>query len=600
MDFLQQPKTTGPQPLSKSRLREKQREERELENISAFFLQKTLSERKATGKAKSLSYPCPSGRTPSLQGHSQPSSHAYSSYQGEGFAQGFRISIGAPAHLRPGDSVAPDGRANSHHGGPNRSGRDIGTGVRSLSRAAGSAGPDPRDVGSSHKSATPEAVRRALIATGVFDGTGIDLQKLRFHPSKRVSDEDHGVADPTAPGDEAPSTRRTSKTRVIHYRDVGTMATHITSPSPAPCLAPPVTKSMASTTAAAASGIALEPPGTDLTGQLVAESEPLPLEDDRQRLAERRRLAALAYVPQVGQSEQPEAPERPESPKSRLLHSQLVGGVERTMNALAQGGQQSVPLVSRDPMLERDSQLLSLDPGQLDMGSAAPSFYSAHDPLAIGPEVFGESSSDYLPGIFSQGTTRVLGSNSSLHELASRPRTASTQDCPVYIPFTTRSVFSFGYPSTTRFGPSRSGRPLPMPNTPAVEPALQGMEDMRDFIEEMEHEVLGRSLEDDGYGGSTSQFDETFGEAPKNHPSPSVCAGMGSSRSLGRPRDRPSQHRVVTRTPLSSLSTNVLVRMGNTPVPSLLDQKVLETSGEDEVEGGLTMTKFWRPNRFAM
>ena len=59
------------------------------------------------------------------------------------------------------------------------------------------------------------------------------LHRLGAHRSSR------GAADPAALGDGAPSTRRTSKTRVARHRDVGTMATQTTLPLPAPCLAPP-------------------------------------------------------------------------------------------------------------------------------------------------------------------------------------------------------------------------------------------------------------------------------------------------------------------------------------------------------------------------
>jgi len=532
-------------------------------------------------------------RTSSLHGTSRPSSHVYSGHHTGGTAHGLRVSNDPLAPIGSGDSIPPSPRANSRESRSKPTTRDTGTGPRTPSRTYCSAGPDLNDTASrSVRSRTPEFIKRALIATGVFDGTEIDLQKHRFHPEGHKSSQKHSSPELSALGRRAISPQNASEMHIIRYRDVGTLARQTPSPSPATISGQRLETCAGPAAATEISGIAPNPPETDIAQQLRAEDDGHRVNGEDDASWGRLRRAALAYVPQHREAvEQPEAPARPESPKSRRLHLQTVV-VE--------------PTLPHDQGHRGDFQAPSLRPDHWDLGRTAPEMYPTCGSLGLGLKCFGESSSEYVSGIFSHGGTGRPESGSSLHDIPLLSQTANHQGWQPSMPFSITPASRLGHTLGDWVGPAIS--PLPVPGLRAPprptegSTARHGVEGIVDYIDKIEQEVLGRTPEDDGRNDAGLRSDDGTDGVRAYDPSPSLVndtANSVTARALSRPRSQQSRLRGVTRTPLGPLSTKASTRtVCGTPGSAPQEQTVLETLDEDG--GGLTMSGFWRPNRFTM
>ncbi|KAI1454349.1 hypothetical protein F4805DRAFT_323600 [Annulohypoxylon moriforme] len=179
MQFLRhQKRNPQPKPLSKSRLREKRREDRELEEVSSFFLPHG---------------PDRNNRTP--RGHipNSGNNHQDMDYQARQFPSTRFQEVSVPSssdHLldpspvrisRPRDDTV--GKISPKPYGYIDDGKDSGKSTAyftwsathhspHVSRRADSSSPD---LSGSAWTTTPEGVRRDLIATGIYRDTGIPL-----------------------------------------------------------------------------------------------------------------------------------------------------------------------------------------------------------------------------------------------------------------------------------------------------------------------------------------------------------------------------------------------------------------------------------------
>ena len=178
MQFLHHPKRNAqPKPLSKSRLRERRRESRELEEVSAFFLPpKTQKNRERSRKRHRVE----SIRPQSSQGHHNDQSDSIThgepsvpSYYAHEDASEKPLPSSEPRHLVRTTRTSP---------GCSQTGTERSKPTTYFTWSSSRASPvvrvsvDTRPRSSSPASewtTTPASVRRALIDTGVYRDTGI-------------------------------------------------------------------------------------------------------------------------------------------------------------------------------------------------------------------------------------------------------------------------------------------------------------------------------------------------------------------------------------------------------------------------------------------
>ncbi|KAI2473514.1 hypothetical protein F4781DRAFT_136254 [Annulohypoxylon bovei var. microspora] len=191
MQFLKhQKRNPQPKPLSKSRVREKRREDREMEEVSSFFL--------PHGADRNIRTPKP--HDPSSRNDYQDIKYKARQFPSTRFQRisklspsGHRLHSG-PVHIsQPRDETVESLSLNSH--GFVDDGKDSGKNTAyftwstsrhspQTSKRANSSSPDmPVSVWST----TPEPVRRDLIATGIYRDTGIPSydDHLTEHRMKR-------------------------------------------------------------------------------------------------------------------------------------------------------------------------------------------------------------------------------------------------------------------------------------------------------------------------------------------------------------------------------------------------------------------------------
>ncbi|KAI1209107.1 uncharacterized protein F4807DRAFT_110381 [Annulohypoxylon truncatum] len=184
MQFLKhQKRNPQPKPLSKSRLREKRREDREMEEVSSFFLPHGTDKNNRAPKPHDtgsrndhhgMGYQADQFSSTRLQGKSSLSSSDHCLYS-------------APVHVsQPRGEAAETFSPNTR--GCIDGGKDSGKSTTyftwsdsrhspQVSRRANSSSPD---VPGSVWTTTPERIRRDLIATGIYRDTGIPLYDDRL------------------------------------------------------------------------------------------------------------------------------------------------------------------------------------------------------------------------------------------------------------------------------------------------------------------------------------------------------------------------------------------------------------------------------------
>ena len=207
MQFLHHPKRNAqPKPLSKSRLRERRRESRELEEDSAFFLPpKTQKNRERSRKRHRVE----STKRQSSQGHHNDQSDSIThgepsvpSYYAHEDASEKPLPSSEPRHLVRTTRTSP---------GCSQTGTERSKPTTYFTWSSSRASPvvrvsvDTRPRSSSPASewtTTPASVRRALIDTGVYRDTGIhpydesSTSERRIQPEMREighHDESHEI-----------------------------------------------------------------------------------------------------------------------------------------------------------------------------------------------------------------------------------------------------------------------------------------------------------------------------------------------------------------------------------------------------------------------
>lgn len=223
MAFLKQPRRESPKPISRSREKERRRGERELEEVSAFFLHKNLPE----------SYDASGRKQTTVSGLSSldevlGDSPAY----GPETRQYRNVSCGGPGN---------DGYFQDHakiRVPKQRRERGDSEATTCLTWSASHRSNDLEFAPTSElperqheRSSTPLQVREALARTGIFDNTGIHAvanhQSHNKGPATRCKDQTSNLKLPKEPnaytvqvGHEVQS----QPVRIVRYQDRGTTA----------------------------------------------------------------------------------------------------------------------------------------------------------------------------------------------------------------------------------------------------------------------------------------------------------------------------------------------------------------------------------------
>ncbi|KAK8126408.1 uncharacterized protein PG998_002167 [Apiospora kogelbergensis] len=207
MHFLQDQKcSTKPKPLSERRLRELEKQQREMKEVSSFFLpaeavgetldavagDKRGREQEAPRKLLERSVVEPRQHTASKSSESEPR-HSQDSFLAEQVLPQHR-DLDLSRH-----DVEGARRYQDHHNRPisSRSSRPTTyfswstSPPRSPLQSSGSVSQDSSGL-QTRQTTTPETIRRALVDSGIFRGTGIAAydQELMSSSSKAISDED--------------------------------------------------------------------------------------------------------------------------------------------------------------------------------------------------------------------------------------------------------------------------------------------------------------------------------------------------------------------------------------------------------------------------
>lgn len=215
MSFMKQPRREPPKPLSRRRESENKRGEREREDISAFFLHKSLPDRYDV-------------QTRKLPVKSRHSSHHGTKGDGSSEPCEPQHALSQPRPL-PSDS---DHRVARICADPPHTERGEGkASARIWSTSPPSTVLQDPPVSSVHTlSSTPVRIRGALAQSGIFDNTGIVCgdshgyrrPEVQAH-SKDVSASARSPAMSEVPGQVA-QTGSGQSVQIVRYRDRGTMA----------------------------------------------------------------------------------------------------------------------------------------------------------------------------------------------------------------------------------------------------------------------------------------------------------------------------------------------------------------------------------------
>lgn len=217
MSFLKQPRREPQKPLSRRRETDKRRGEREQEEISAFFLHKSLPDRY------------------DAQGIKQPRISVLSSLDGTTGG----VSVYGSERPNHQNHSSPDFSKDHHLSrGYDRTQHREREGSKgstyitwSTSHKAPTLGDESvdRDLEERHRedarSSTPVHVREALIRSGIFENTGISsLPALRLEGEGPRGTLKDSLVDASHPNTPAGRAACDQPLRLVHYQDRGTMA----------------------------------------------------------------------------------------------------------------------------------------------------------------------------------------------------------------------------------------------------------------------------------------------------------------------------------------------------------------------------------------
>lgn len=313
MSFLKQPRRAPPKPLSRRRESENKRGEREREDISAFFLHKSLPDRY------------------DVQGRKQPVKNRHSGHDGTEDGDHSERCERQHAQRQPTPSRSDlDHRLAQNFADPPQKERTQGKESARISWSTSSGLTGLKNLPESSVqtlSSTPVRIRGALAQSGIFDNTGIVCGDsfgyrgpgFRAH-SKDASASARSPTESRTPG-KIPHTDPAQSVLVVRYQDRGTMvdeklvgseddADH--PPTQVPCSAP---EALVSDTARpvqsmdmSSAELALTEASTGLCGKTITSANPLDAHMDDK-----------VTQPSEGASCLQAVPERPTSPKRAII-----------------------------------------------------------------------------------------------------------------------------------------------------------------------------------------------------------------------------------------------------------------------------------------
>lgn len=226
MSFLKQPRREHRKPLSRRRECEKKRDEREREEISAFFLQKTVPDEYNAQRGKQRPARSFSSVGETKDDHFPTQFEHYGPRNGPGLADTSRNN-----HFTQADGET------EHDEGRIRASTYI-----SWSVSHKSSGPECDATNESaeryhhreERSSTPVHIREAMAQSGIFNGTGIAYPQVLGLQGKKsgkcskdslMDAESTVMGQPTAQTDQAALVQ---PVRIVRYQDRGTMADEVT------------------------------------------------------------------------------------------------------------------------------------------------------------------------------------------------------------------------------------------------------------------------------------------------------------------------------------------------------------------------------------
>ncbi|KAI1414837.1 hypothetical protein F5Y13DRAFT_178691 [Hypoxylon sp. FL1857] len=342
MQFLKhQKRDTQPKPLSKSRLREKQREGREIEEVSSFFL--PLATNGNTRKSRThdprrrydhQSLGRQGEQLPYTHGQEPPrsvlSDHCPNSERIR-MSQGREETIEAP-------SLGPRGSIND--------GKESGKSTAYFTWSSSRHSPQPSrkkngsasDVSNSVWTTTPEPIRRDLIATGIYRNTGVPLYDDHLTEQTMARTTETKMPDIRC-AELEDNVRNAHKELMglqkVRYRDQGIMTD-----DPTKCLEPP--RDVQATREH-------QEPAPNLQDQPNTQKPHVPQEIDRQQIVKDIRLKLI----ERSDSRQPVQASNVLSTEVIAMHqSPRLGdpGVDRNLERQTQETTDQASMTSREAM----------------------------------------------------------------------------------------------------------------------------------------------------------------------------------------------------------------------------------------------------------
>lgn len=216
MAFLQQPRRETKKPLSRRRESEKKRDNREREEISAFFLHKNLPDRV---DAKGRKQPAASGLSTTDEATCDNSSHKHARRQWspDVVMDNDPTIVQEQAVRREREGSKATSYLTTSHTSPDH---EIYPKCRSIERQ------DSADV----RSPTPVYIRKALARTGIFNNTGIHYMQGLVPEGQGTRTQSRSDLNkfktPSLPPPitQVVQTTQDVPVRIIRYQDRGTMA----------------------------------------------------------------------------------------------------------------------------------------------------------------------------------------------------------------------------------------------------------------------------------------------------------------------------------------------------------------------------------------
>lgn len=590
MDFLKQPRTEPPKKPSRHRTGEKRRDERELEEISAFFLHKRPPERL------------------DMHGRKQPNVSGLSSLEDAAFESS--TNDGARHEMKPHrlsnsprDVSAPSLRSNEVpfklQGRGSTNDRELSKGPSYFSWSASHASPDlasipaqPTQNKSTESSSTPAGIREALAHTGVYGNTGIyhDINTIKHADGLHSFPNDKSeIVRQLASNTPQPIVKKRvqdGSVRIVRYQDRGTMATEdrVTSSTiesgdiirgasivaeRGPGMPQYSTKGISTMAPAAVGDGSNEPPHAN---KELLTNKSCSISDTSRR-----------------ENGQESGPSRPKAPRLKLIER-----LEAEAESQASQYSRSHSATPREAHgFRQNSHLPSSQNASLEVCRPTPLAPTRSRGTAPLP---GESPVYKTTPALTRPSTQHTGDGYTAPHYSPWRTSTGDQDAFTYAPRAANGPINPAVPNTVQHvhndhitAPSRAQRPVPL----RVQQYSQ-QETMQDYIDKIEREVLERKEEEPpehDFSPWSRPYLDNFGT--ENPPTGDVEWGNevseyqtgAGSRELDRGFRREQG--------------NILQGVGALSADSRYPAVELENLDED-VEEQEFMSNFWRPNQYLM